>query len=101
MPSIISGLPEAVSYGMVWAIVALGIFITFKVLDFADLTVDGSLATGGAVCALVIINGGGLVLGLVAGMCAGLVCGLITGLFHTFLGIVVIQKRTVIFDSMN
>lgn len=87
MPSIISGLPEAVSYGLIWAIVALGIFITYKVLDFADLTVDGSLATGGAVCALVIVNGGGLWLGLVAGLCAGLLCGLITGLLHTFLGI--------------
>ena len=87
MSSIISGLPAAVSYGLIWAIVALGIFITYKVLDFADLTVDGSLATGGAVCALVIVNGGGLWLGLVAGLVAGLLCGLITGLLHTFLGI--------------
>lgn len=87
MSSIISGLPAAVSYGLIWAIVALGIFITYKVLDFADLTVDGSLATGGAVCALVIVNGGGLWFGLVAGVVAGLLCGLITGLLHTFLGI--------------
>lgn len=87
MPSIISGLPTAVSYGLIWAIVALGIFITYKVLDFADLTVDGSLATGGAVCALVIVNGGNLWLGLLAGMCAGLLCGLVTGLLHAFLNI--------------
>ena len=87
MSAIISGLPAAVSYGFIWAIVALGIFITYKILDFADLTVDGSLATGGAVCAMIIFNGGPFWIGLMAGLLAGLLCGLVTGLLHTFLGI--------------
>ena len=87
MIAYINTLPNAFSLGLIWAIVALGIFISYKVLDIPDLTVDGSLATGGAVCAVIINAGGGFWLGLLAGFIAGVLAGLLTGLLHTFLGI--------------
>ena len=64
-----------------------GVYITYKVLDIPDLTVDGSFATGGIVSAVIITNGGNFMLALLIGFAAGLVCGLITGLLHAFLGI--------------
>ena len=66
---------------------ALGVFITYKVLDVADLTVDGSFAMGGIVCAIFIQNGGNFAVGLLLGFIAGVLCGLVTGLLHTLLGI--------------
>lgn len=80
-------LPGAVTLGLIWGVMALGVFITYKVLDIPDLTVDGSFATGGAVCAIVIVNGGSFWLGILLGFLAGVLCGLITGLLHTLLGI--------------
>ena len=87
MLSYLASLPGAVALGIIWGIMALGVFISYKVLDIPDLTVDGSFATGGAVCAVVIFSGGSFWLGILLGFIAGLLCGLITGLLHTLLGI--------------
>ena len=83
----LSSLPGAVTLGIIWSIMALGVFIAYKVLDIPDLTVDGSFATGGAVCAIVITSGHNFWLALLLGFVAGALCGLLTGLLHTFLGI--------------
>ena len=83
----LSSLPGAVTLGLIWSIMALGVFISYKVLDIPDLTVDGSFATGGAVCAVVIVGGGNFWLALLLGFAAGVLSGLVTGLLHTFLGI--------------
>ncbi|MCQ2800725.1 MAG: ABC transporter permease [Bacilli bacterium] len=87
MIAYLSSLPGAITLGIIWSIMALGVFITYKVLDIPDLTVDGSFATGGAVCAIIIFNGGSFWLGMLLGFLAGVLGGLITGLLHTFLGI--------------
>ena len=87
MLSYLSSLPGAVTLGIIWSIMALGVFVTYKVLDIPDLTVDGSFATGGAVCAIVITSGHSFWLALLLGFIAGALCGLLTGLLHTFLGI--------------
>ena len=87
MLNYLASLPGAVVLGIIWGIMALGVFISYKVLDIPDLTVDGSFATGGAVCAVIIVNGGSFWLGILAGFLAGILCGLVTGLLHTFLGI--------------
>lgn len=83
----LSSLPGAICLALIWAMMALGVFITYKILNVADLTVDGSFATGGIVCAVIISNGGSFALGLLVGFLAGLLCGLVTGLLHTLLGI--------------
>ena len=83
----LTSLPGAINLALIWAIMGIGVFITFKVLNLADLTVDGSFATGGIVCAVVISQGGNFALGLLLGFLAGLLCGLVTGLLHTLLGI--------------
>lgn len=80
-------LPGNIAQGIIWGIMALGVFITFKLLDFADLTVDGSFATGGAVTAVLVIAGVPVWLAVLIAMIAGLLAGLITGLLHTLLGI--------------
>ena len=87
MLSYLSSLPGAVTLGLIWGVMALGVFITYKILDIPDLTVDGSFATGGAVCAMIVINGGSFWLGILLGFLAGVLCGLLTGLLHTILGI--------------
>ena len=85
--TLIAGMPGTVAQGIIYGIMALGIFITFKLLNFADLSVDGSFATGGAVAAMVIISGRSWVLALVLALLAGAAAGLITGVLHTVLGI--------------
>ena len=70
-----------------WAVLALGVYVTYKILDFADLTVDGSLATGGAVCVMLIRGGFNPWIALLCAMLAGMLAGLVTGLFHTRCGI--------------
>ena len=85
--SLMSALPGSVAQGLIWGILAIGVYITYKVLDFADLTVDGSLATGGAVAVMCMINGMHPYLALFLAFCAGMLAGLVTGLFHTALGI--------------
>lgn len=82
-----NALPGSISQGLIWGIMAIGIYITFRILDIADLTVDGSFATGGAVCVMLILNGWNLWLSMLIAFIAGLLAGLITGLLHTFMGI--------------
>lgn len=73
----------ALSQGILWGLMALGVYITFRLLDIADLTVDGSFATGGAVCAVCLVNGVNPVLALILSMIAGFIAGFVTGLLHT------------------
>ncbi len=80
-------LPGAASQGMVWGIMAIGLYITYRILDVADLTVDGSICTGGAVCAVLITSGMNVWLALLIAFIAGLLAGLLTGILHTFMGI--------------
>lgn len=82
-----NGLPGYIAQGFIWGIMALGVFITFKLLNFADLTVDGSFATGGAVAAMLIINGVPAWISVIVAFAAGVLAGLVTGLLHTLLGI--------------
>ncbi len=83
----VSQLPGNIAQGIIWGLMALGVFITFKLLNFADLTVDGSFATGGAVTAVLLINGCPIWLAIIIAVVAGVLSGLITGLLHTLLGI--------------
>lgn len=83
----LASLPGAVVLGLIWGVMSLGVFISYKILDIPDLTVDGSFVTGGAVCAVVISMGGNFWIGILLGVIAGLLCGLVTGLLHTLLGI--------------
>ena len=87
MGSLINALPGAVSQGLVWGIMALGVYVTYRILDVADLTVDGSLATGGAVCVMMIRAGVNPWVALFAAFVAGGVAGLVTALLHTKCGI--------------
>lgn len=83
----LSAIPGNVAQGVIWGIMALGVFITFRLLDFPDLTVDGSFATGGAVTVVLILAGVPAPIALLVAVAAGLLAGLITGLLHTVLGI--------------
>ena len=85
--SFFNSLPGAFGQGLAWGIMAIGVYITFHILDIADLTVDGSLATGGAVAALFISQGWNPWLALLMAVIAGMLAGLITGLLHTACGI--------------
>ena len=87
MSSLINAIPGSVAQGLVWGLLAIGVYITYKVLDYSDLTVDGSLATGGAVGVMCILNGMNPYLALVMAFLAGMTAGLVTGLFHTIFGI--------------
>lgn len=73
----------ALSQGILWGLMALGVYITFRLLDIADLTVDGSFATGGSVCAVCLVNGVNPVLALILSTIAGFIAGFVTGLLHT------------------
>ena len=87
MGSLINALPGAVSQGLVWGIMALGVYVTYRILDVADLTVDGSLATGGAVCVMLIRAGVNPWVALLAALVVGGLAGLVTALLHTKCGI--------------
>lgn len=85
--SMLKMLPDAAAQGLIWGILAIGVFITYKLLDFSDLTVDGSICTGGAVAALLIINGVPVAVAMIAAFCAGALAGLVTAILHTQMGI--------------
>ena len=87
IPSLLNALPGAVAQGLIWGIMAIGVYITYKVLDLADLTVDGTMATGGAVCVMLMLNGVNVWLALLCAVLAGMLAGLMTGIFHTAMGI--------------
>ena len=83
----INSLPGAVGQGLAWGIMAIGVYITYRILDIADLTVDGSLATGGAVCAIAITLGVNPWVAVLLAVTAGMLAGFVTGFFHTVCGI--------------
>ena len=85
--SLFRAMPGSVAQGLIWGIMALGVYLTFKILDFADLTVDGSIATGGAVAVMLILNGWSPAVVLVVSFLAGMLAGLATAFLHTVLGI--------------
>ncbi len=85
--SLLNSMPGAVAQGLIWGIMAIGVYITYRVLDIADLTVDGSLGTGGAVCVVLVLNGVPVGFALLAATLAGMLAGMVTGLFHTACGI--------------
>ena len=85
--TLVRALPGNVAQGIIWGLMALGVYITFRILDFADLTVDGSLATGGAVAVMLIRGGMNPALALVFAFLAGMVAGFVTGILHTAFGI--------------
>lgn len=87
LTSLLNSMPGAVAQGLIWGIMAIGVYITYRVLDIADLTVDGSLGTGGAVCVVLVLNGVPVPFALLAATLAGMLAGMVTGLFHTACGI--------------
>ena len=87
LTAFVNSLPGALGQGLIWGIMAIGVYITYRILDVADLTVDGSLATGGAVCALLISLGVSPWVALLAAVLSGMAAGLVTGLLHTACGI--------------
>jgi len=87
LEQLIGALPGSISQGLIWGIMAIGVYLTYRILDVADLTVDGSFATGGAVAVVLILNGCNLWLAMLIAFLAGLVAGAITGLLHTLMGI--------------
>ena len=87
MSGFINALPGAISQGLIWGIMAIGVYITYKILDIADLTVDGSFCTGGATFVVLFGSGVNIWLALLAAIGAGMLAGLATGILHTFCGI--------------
>ena len=87
LSALLNSLPGAAAQGLIWGLMAIGVYITFKVLDLADLTVDGSMATGGAVAVMLIRAGMNPWLALIFAFLAGMAAGFITGMLHTSLGI--------------
>lgn len=85
--NLIQALPGAAAQGLIWGIMAIGVYLTFRVLDIADLTVDGTMCTGGAVCIMMMLNGHNVWISLLVATLAGMAAGLLTGVFHTFMGI--------------
>ncbi|MBP3701843.1 MAG: ABC transporter permease, partial [Lachnospiraceae bacterium] len=85
--SFINALPGAASQGLIWGIMAIGVYITYKLLDIADLTVDGSFCTGGATCAVMMAAGFDIGTAMACAFVVGTLTGLATGFFHTFCGI--------------
>lgn len=83
----INALPGAIAQGLIWGLMAIGLYISYKILNIADLTVDGSICTGACVCAVLIINGVNIALCLLLAFLAGALAGAVTGLFHTVMGI--------------
>ncbi|MCI8477474.1 MAG: ABC transporter permease [Oscillospiraceae bacterium] len=87
LATLLKSMPNAAGQGLIWGIMAIGVYLTFRILDVADLTVDGSLATGGAVCVLLTLNGCNIWISMLCAMLAGMLAGLVTGIFHTVCGI--------------
>ena len=85
--ALVRALPGNVAQGLIWGIMALGVYLTYRILDFPDLTVDGTLATGGAVAVMLIQGGMHPAISLIFAALAGMLAGLVTGVLHTTLGI--------------
>ena len=84
---LINALPGAAAQGLIWGIMAIGVYLTYRILDVADLTVDGTMCTGGAVCIMLMLNGCNVWVAMLAATGVGMLAGLATGIFHTFMGI--------------
>ena len=82
-----NSLPGAIAQGLIWGLMAIGVYISYKILDIADLTVDGSICTGACVCAVLIAGGSPVWLAILLAFLAGALAGTVTGLLHTALGI--------------
>ena len=87
MLNFLESLPGAVAQGLIWGIMAIGVYITYRVLDLADLTVDGSICTGGAVLVMCTVGGMNIYLAMLLAFLAGCVAGFVTGMLHTRFGI--------------
>lgn len=87
MTSFINALPGAISQGLIWGIMAIGLYITYRVLEVSDLTVDGSFCTGGCTCVMLMIAGCNVWIAMLGAFLAGMLTGLATGFFHTKCGI--------------
>ena len=83
----LNAMPGALSQGLIWGIMAIGLYITYKMLDLSDLTVDGSFCTGGAVCVMMMLSGCNVWVAMLGAMLVGMLAGLVTGFFHTKCGI--------------
>ena len=83
----LNALPGAIAQGLIWGLFAIGLYISYKILDIADLTVDGSICTGGCVLAALVTSGVNVYLAIIAAFLAGALAGALTGLLHTALGI--------------
>ena len=90
LADLLNAMPGAVAQGLIWGIMAIGVYITFKIQDVADLTVDGTMSLGGAVCVTLIASGQNIWIAILAATISGMLAGLITGIFHTKMGIPVI-----------
>ena len=87
MTQLLNAIPGALAQGLIWGVMAIGVYITDKVLDIADLTVDGSLCTGAAVCTMLLLAGHSPWIAMLCAVLAGLLAGTVTGLLHVLLGI--------------
>jgi putative ABC transport system permease protein len=85
--ALLNSCPGGIAQGLIWGVMALGVYLTFRVLNMADLTVDGSFATGGAVCIMLVLGGWNPIAALLMSCVAGMIAGLVTGVLHTALGI--------------
>lgn len=85
--TIFNSMPGAVAQGLIWGIMAIGVYITYRILDIADLTVDGSMCTGAAVCVMMMLSGHNVWVSAAAAVAAGMLAGFVTGILHTFMGI--------------
>lgn len=85
--SLLNAMPGAVAQGLIWGIMAIGVYITFRILDIADLTVDGTMCTGAAVCIMMMQSGANVWTALLVATLVGMAVGLVTGIFHTVMGI--------------
>ena len=85
--SLMGAMPGAVAQGLIWGIMAIGVYITFRILDIADLSVDGTMCTGAAVCIMLVQSGHNIWFALLMATISGMIVGLATGVFHTLMGI--------------
>lgn len=85
--SLLGAMPGAMAQGLIWGIMAIGVYITFRIMDIADLSVDGTMCTGAAVCIMMMQGGANVWVALLVATLAGMLVGLATGIFHTFMGI--------------
>lgn len=85
--TLFNAMPGAVAQGLIWGIMAIGVYLTYKILDVADLSVDGTMCTGGAVCIMMLMSGKPMWFAILMAVVAGILAGLATGILHTMMGI--------------